>query len=400
MKYLVILGDGMSDLAVPELGNKTPLEVAHKPTIDYLASKSIVGFVKTVPDNMQPGSDVANLSVLGYDPLKYYSGRSPLEAISIGVDSDDSDMAIRCNLITLSTNSSFDEATLEDYSADEISSQEAEILIRYISQKLNTDKIKFFSGVSYRHCMLWKNCNYDFKLIPPHDITEKKISNYLPVGEKSEVLYDLMKKSFEILKNHPINKKRVSDGLRPANSIWLWGQGKKSQLPSFYNKYKLNGSVISAVDLIKGIGISAKLKSVDVPGATGTIHTNFEGKILATLNEFDSGQDFVYLHIEAPDECGHRNEVHNKVRSIELIDQKVVFPLLNALDKFENFKILILPDHPTPLSLRTHTSDPVPFLMFEKKHHHLSGVKIYDENQNSNLFISDGYKLMDIFLKE
>lgn len=397
MKYVLILGDGMSDYPIKQLNNKTPLQYAKKPNIDFLAKNAEVGMIKTVPDSLPPGSDVANLSVMGYDPKLYYTGRSPLEAISMGLDLSDTDVTLRCNLVTLSGEDEYQNKTMIDYSSDEISSEEAKVLIEEINKHFKTDEICFYPGISYRHCMVWDNGLTKLNITPPHDILEKKISSYLP---ENKMILDIMIKSYEILKNHPINASRISKGLNPANSIWLWGEGKKPNIPKFYNMYKVQGSVISAVDLIKGIGILAGLNSIDVDGATGNIHTNFKGKALAALEQLELGSDFVYLHIEAPDECGHRYEIENKVKSIELIDEQVVEPILKGLEKYDDYKILILPDHPTPLSLRTHTSEPVPYLLYQKSSSKDSGVNGYDEFQASstNVFIDEGYKLMKYFI--
>ncbi len=401
MKYVVILGDGMADYPIPQLNNKTPLQFAKKPNIDYFAKHGQVGLVRTVPEGIPPGSDAANLSVMGYNPKIYYSGRSPLEAVSMGIRLSDTDVTFRCNLVTLSDDEEYSNKTMIDYSADEISTDEARELITEVNRYLKTQDLSFYPGISYRHCLVWNNGPIEFNLTPPHDILEKKITGYLPEGEHANIVLNLMTESSRFLKDHPVNKARVSRGLRPANSIWLWGQGKKPALSSFKEKYDLNGSVVSAVDLIKGIGICAGLRSIDVEGATGNIHTNFTGKAKAALKELESGQDFVYIHIEAPDECGHRHEIENKARSIELIDQQVIGTLLEGLNKFDDYRILVLPDHPTPLSLRTHTSEPVPFILYQKSAEVSSGVDGYDEfqAQSTGVYINDGYTLMDRFIK-
>lgn len=400
MKYVLILGDGMADYPVEQLGNKTPLQYAKKDNMDYLAQHSEVGLVRTIPDGIPPGSDAANLSVMGYNPKEYYTGRSPLEAVSMGINLSDTDVAIRCNLVTLSEDEDYSQKIMIDHSSDEISTEEARELINEVNRHLKSQDITFYPGISYRHCMVWNNGLTGLNLTPPHDILDKKITEYLPKGENNKLLLDMMVKSYEILKDHPINKARISKGLRPANSIWLWGEGKKPLLSKFCDKYKINGSVISAVDLIKGIGILVGLKNVDVEGATGNIHTNFIGKAQAALKELESGQDFVYLHFEAPDECGHRYEIENKVKSIEIIDEQVVGTILKGLEKYEDYKLLILPDHPTPLSLRTHTSDPVPYLLYQKSKPNKSGVTGYDEVQaaSTNICFNEGYKLMDHFI--
>ena len=365
MKYLVMLCDGMADYPVEALGGKTPLETAETPVMDKLAETAVVGLVKTVADGMKPGSDVANLSVLGYDPEVYYTGRSPLEAGSIGIDMKKTDVSLRCNLVTLSDEAAYEDKTIIDYCADDISTEEAKILVDFLAEKLNSDEFRFYSGVSYRHCLIWNNGTMDIgTLTPPHDITGKPIMEYIPKHENAAKLYDLMKKSYQLLKDHPVNKARIERGKRPANSIWLWGEGVRAELDDFSKKYGLNGSMISAVDLLKGIGKFSNMAVVNVDGATGYIDTNFEGKAAAAVEEFRRGQDFVYIHVEAPDECGHRNEMENKVKSIELINRLILGPVVEELRKMGDFKVLVTPDHPTPLSLKTHTNDPVPFLMY------------------------------------
>lgn len=402
MKYVVILGDGMADHAVPQLNNKTPLQCAQKPNIDLLAQNGLVGMVKTVPEGIPPGSDAANLSVMGYNPHLYYTGRSPLEAVSMGVGLSASDVAFRCNLVTLSDAEDYAGKTMIDYSSDEISTEEAAQLIEAVNHHFKTGEIAFYAGISYRHCMVWKDGPGGFACTPPHDILERKIAGYLPQGPHSRVLLDMMIESSKFLKDHPVNKSRISRGLRPANSIWLWGEGKKPAIPKFIDKYGIRGTVISAVDLIKGIGMCAGLESIDVEGATGNIHTNFSGKAEAAISALKSGKDFVYVHIEAPDECGHRYEIENKVRSIELIDEKVVGPILKALEEYEDYRVLVLPDHPTPLDLRTHTREPVPFILYQKSLRKPSGVTGYDELQagSTGLLIEEGYTLMDRFIKD
>ncbi len=402
MKYIVVLGDGMADYAVPELNNRTPLQCAHKPFIDGLAAKGMLGMVKTVPQGMAPGSDTANLSVMGYDPVVYYSGRSPFEAASMGIPITESDITFRCNLVTLSEEEVYEERVMLDHSADEISSAEAKEIIAEVSKAFATSYIKFFPGISYRHLMLWENGPYDWRLTPPHDIIGKKVANFLPAGKGSETVTAMMKKSAEFLMNHPVNRERLKKGLRPANSIWIWGEGKKPLLSSFTEKYGLKGAVISAVDLIKGIGLCAGLESIDVPGATGNIHSNFKGKAEAALIALQKGLDFVYIHLEAPDECGHRSEISNKVKSIELIDSDVVGSLLKSLDTAgEPYKLMFLPDHATPLSLRTHTSDPVPFLIYDSENEQHNSGCTYDEAcaAKSGLNIEKGHELMNFFLK-
>jgi len=348
MKYVVILGDGMADTKVPELGNKTPLQIANKKNIDFLAKNGTMGLVKTVPDGIAPGSDPANLSVMGYNPKIFYTGRSPLEAVSMGIEMSETDVAVRCNLVNLSDDAEYEAKTMIDYSSDEITTEESRELMKAIQQGLGNDIVTFYGGISYRHCMIWNNGPLGFDCTPPHDITNKKVTDYLPKGEAGSILLELMKKSVNILENHPVNKARKDKGLRPANSIWLWGEGKKPSLSSFEAKYGIKGAVISAVDLIKGIGICAGLKSIDVEGATGTVTTNFKGKADAAIKAFKDGYDFIYIHMEAPDECGHRHEIENKVKSIELIDEKVVGPIFEALKENSYILVLFL-SNPPPL---------------------------------------------------
>lgn len=401
MKYVLILGDGMADYPVPQLNNKTPLEYAKKPNIDFLAKNAEVGMVKTVPEGIAPGSDVANLSVMGFDPKEYYTGRSPLEAVSMGLSLSDTDVALRCNLVTLSDEEDYSNKTMVDYSSDEISSAEAKELIEAVNEQFKNDTFCFYPGISYRHCLIWNKGLTGLKLTPPHDISGKKVTEHLPKGEDNKPLLDMMIRSYNILKDHPVNKARIAKGLRPANSIWLWGEGKRPSLSRFDEKYGIKGSVISAVDLIKGIGILAGLNNIEVEGATGNIHTNFLGKAQAALKELESGQDFIYLHVEAPDECGHRNEIENKVKSIELIDEQIVGTILKGMEKYDDYRIMILPDHPTPLSLMTHTSEPVPFLLYQKSKPGKNGVESYTEEQakTTGVYFAEGYKLMDYFLK-
>ncbi len=395
MKYIVILGDGMADYPLDELGGKTPLEIARKPYMDKIASMGKIGLVKTVPDNLSPGSDVANLSVLGYDPNIYYTGRSPLEAASIGVDLSQGDASFRVNLVSLSDEDKYSEKTMLDYSSDEITTKEAQIIISDINEKLGNEYLKFYSGVSYRHLLVWHGCDTGYELTPPHDISGKKISNYLP---GSPVLTELMVQSHEILKTHPVNRDRYERGLKMANSIWIWGQGSKPNLPSFYEKYKVKGCVISAVDLVKGIGICASLDSISVEGATGNINTNYDAKAKAALSAL-CDSDFVYVHIEAPDECGHRFETANKVKAIELIDDKIVRPIFETLTSQNiDFSILVMPDHPTPLSLGTHTKDPVPFALYRTGDNN-SGSTYCEKNAKGGLFIEEGHKLLDYIFR-
>lgn len=401
MKYLVMLCDGMADEPNEALGNSTPMEKANKPCMDSLAAKAEVGIVKTVAEGLKPGSDVANLSVLGYEPAVYYSGRSPLEAASIGIDLKDTDVTLRCNLVTLSDDEDYEKKTILDYCADDISSEEAKILIEYIQEKLGNDKFRFYPGVSYRHCLVWSNGNpHPGVLTPPHDITGKVITDYIPKGEAVDELYDLMKKSYDLLKDHPVNKARIARGKRPANSIWLWGEGTKPLLDNFSEKFGKKGSMISAVDLLKGIAICAGMNSVDVEGATGYLDTNFDGKCKAAIEEFKKGADLVYIHVEAPDECGHRGEIENKVKAIEMIDEHILAPVVEFLKDYDDFAVLVCPDHPTPLSIRTHTSTPVPYLIYDSKNEINSGVKVFCEKEarETGNYIEKGFTMMNYFL--
>lgn len=404
MKYAVVLCDGMADRPVPELNNMTPMQAANKPNMDYLASKGEVGLVKTVGAGLKPGSDVANLSVLGYDPAIYYSGRSPLEAASIGIDLKPDDVTLRCNLVTLSDEPNYEDKTMVDYCAGDISTPEAEELIKYIDEKLGSDKFKFYAGVSYRHCLVWaKGEPHPGVLTPPHDISDRKITDYIPKGDYIAELYDMMKKSYDLLMEHPVNKKRIAEGKRPANSIWLWGEGTKPKLDSFKGKFGKSGSMISAVDLLKGIGKCAEMNVCQVEGATAYIDTNFNGKVQAAIDELKKGQDFVYIHIEAPDECGHRAEIQNKKLAIEIIDEKILAPLLAYLkDCGDDYSVMILPDHPTPICLKTHTSDPVPFLIYRSNDEKDSGVSTLCEEtaEKTGLYIEPGCTLMNRFLAE
>jgi len=393
-KYIVLLCDGMADVPVDELGGKTPMEAAYKPNMDKLAEDSLLGMVRTVPEDMPPGSDVANLSVMGYDPSEFYTGRSPLEAASIGIELAKDDLAMRTNLVTLSDEPDYSDKTMIDYCSDDISTSDAKILIDYLKAHLDNDEFTLYTGISYRHCLVWHYGSLSETLTPPHDITDKKIKEYISGHKSCDKLYGIMLKSHELLKNHPLNIERVTKGKHPANSIWLWGQGKKPTLEPFTDKFGVKGSVISAVDLLKGIGICAGMSVPSVEGATGYIDTNFRGKAEKALYELKNGCDFVYIHIEAPDECGHRGETGLKVKSIELIDKEVLAPLLEGLEQYENYKILILPDHPTPLSIKTHTNKPVPFMLFEKNNQQKGNGQFCEKTCENKLFVNDGHKLM------
>ena len=402
MKYLVILGDGMADYPISEFNGKTVLDVANKPNIDYMSMHGELGLVKTVPDGLKPGSDVANLSVLGYEVKNCYTGRSPLEAASIGVDLKDNDVTFRANLVTLSDDEPFENKVMQDYSAGEITSDEAKELIDAVEKELHTDFIHFYSGVSYRHLLVWTGGSTNVKLTPPHDISDKKIGEYLPCGDNGDKLLELMKRSNEILKNHPVNQKRVKEGKNPATSLWFWGEGTKPKIDNFKEKFGISGSMISAVDLLKGIAICAKMKSIDVPGATGNWDTNFDGKAQAAFDTLTKdGQDFVYIHMEAPDECGHQADLPGKIKSIELIDKEIVGPLTDGLRaKGEDFSILILPDHPTPVELMTHVAEPVPFVYYNSTDEKDSGVDCYCESaaKATGLYLDKGFEVMSMLL--
>ncbi len=400
MKFVVVLGDGMADWPIEQLGNKTPLEIAKKPHIDSLAKISEVGLVKTVPDGLKPGSDVANLSVLGYDPKVYYSGRSPLEAASIGIDLKETDITARANLVTLSDEEVFEDKTMIDYSAGEISTEEAKELITYLASKLNTDELKLYSGVSYRHCLVIDNGKIAGDLTPPHDITGKPIKEHLPTSTVGALYLELMKKSVELLKDHPINKARIKLGKRPATSLWFWGEGTKPKLDLFYEKFGVKGAMISAVDLLKGIAKLTDMKNIEVDGATGNWDTNFLGKAKACVNALKDGADLVYIHMEAPDECGHQGNLEKKIYSIEQISEVVVKYLLEELPKLnDDFSILILPDHPTPIKVKTHVSDAVPYLIY-RSNFKQNGASAYTEIAalNSKITVPVGHDLMKKFI--
>ena len=403
MKYVVILGDGMADYRQPFLENKTPLMLANKPYIDRLAQVSEVGLCRTVPCGMKPGSDVANLSVLGYDPHDCYTGRSPLEAASIGIELKNTDVTARANLVTLSGEDNYADKTMVDYSAGEISTQEAKELIEYLAKHLNDEVYKLYAGISYRHCLVIDNGVVAGDFTPPHDITGKPIKNYLPTSEQGKKLLALMEKSYDLLKDHPVNKKRIKEGKNPANSLWFWGEGTKPALQNFKERFGVEGGMISAVDLLKGIGKLAGMKVIEVEGATGNYDTNFAGKAAACLAALDGGLDFVYIHMEAPDECGHHGDVKNKIYSIEQIDQKVVKTVVEGLkDRGEEFSVLICPDHPTPVSIMTHCSDPVPYLIYKHGKNLSNGATSYDEAQaeHTGANIQSGVELMQKFLKK
>ena len=403
MKYLVLLCDGMADTPVDALGGKTPMEAANKPNIDALAKKSYVGMCRTVAKGLKPGSDVANLSVMGYDPTVSYTGRSPLEAASIGIDLKDTDVTLRCNLVTLSDDEPYENKTMIDYCAGDISSSEAAEIIKTVDKELGKAPYKFYSGVSYRHCLVVDNGTTDLgNMTPPHDISGRVVGEYLSKSENAAPLINLMKKSYDLLKNHPVNTEREKRGLRPANSIWLWGEGTKPDVENFKNKFGVNAAVVSAVDLLKGIGKCAGMKVPEVEGATGYIDTNFEGKAQAGIEAFKSGSDLVYMHFEAPDECGHRAEPQNKVKAIEYIDSRALSPILDYLNAGnEDYRILVMPDHPTPIATKTHSAEPVPFMIYDSRKAE-SGVETLTEKTASEtgVFIEHGPDIMKMLLEK
>ncbi len=403
MKYLVLIPDGMADEKNACFGNRTPMEVAKKPLTDRLAATALVGTVSNVPHGMVPESDTANMAILSFDPKIYSKGRSPLEAMSMGLSMAPEDTAYRCNVVTLSEEEeNYDDKIILDHSADEIATEEADELIRAIEEAFGNADRRFFTGISYRHCMLLKNGDDHYPFMRPHDILGRRIGEHLPKAENDGAeFYRLMKESYEILNHHPINEARRARGLKPANSIWFWSPGKKPQLPDFKEKWGLRGAVISAVDLIKGIGICAGMRSIDVDGATGNVHTNYHGKAEAAIQAFRDGYDYVYIHVEGPDECGHRAEAENKVISIERIDAEILSPVYDYLSTCgEDYRIMILPDHPTPLSLRTHTSDPVPFLIYDPTRNR-RGVSPFTEETAAACrnHVANGYELMDLLIQ-
>ncbi|MCG9478921.1 MAG: cofactor-independent phosphoglycerate mutase [Actinomycetia bacterium] len=400
MKYAVILMDGAAGYPLKQLQGKTCLQAARKVNIDYLAKRSLLGMVRTVPRGKAPGSDIANLSVMGYDPLVYHTGRSPLEAASMGIDLGQDQITFRCNLVTLGQAESYSKRQMIDHSAGEITTAESRKLIADLAAELESDGIRLYPGVSYRHIIVWDQGPVDIECTPPHDILGKEVTGYLPRGQSADLVLSMMEKSVEFLSSHPINMARQSEGKKPANSIWIWGQGTKPRLDSFYDKYGLQGAVISAVDLVKGIGICAGLEPVEVQGATGNLHTNFEGKAKAAVDQLKK-TDFVYVHIEAPDECGHQGDFQGKIEAIERIDERVIGPIYSWLDSSrKDFKIMVLPDHPTPIALRTHTAEPVPFLIYNHQEKTGESGASYDEfwPAEYGMHIDEGHKLMDLLI--
>lgn len=399
MKYIIVLGDGMADEPLEQLGGKTPLAYAKTPWMDEISKKSEIGLAKTIPDGMKPGSDTANLAVLGYNPKQYYTGRSPLEALSIGVDMEEKDIAIRCNLVTVSDDSlPYEEKTIVDHSSSEISTEDAAVLLDAVRDVLEDDVYRFYLGTSYRHCTIWKEGDV-VELTPPHDILGKVIGEYLP---DDEILREKMKRSYDILNHHPLNEERARKGLNKANSIWFWGAGTKPALDSFEGKFGKKGAMISAVDLLKGIAVGAAMTNIEVEGADGTLETNYEGKASAAVKAVtENGSDFVYIHVEAPDEMGHQGSVERKVKAIEYLDGRVIGPVYEQMKKSgEDFRLLVMPDHPTPIRTRTHSSDPVPYMRYdsaaEQDHEWDYNEK---EAKESGHYLDEGYTLIREFLK-
>ena len=404
MKYLVLLCDGMADTHNEKiLSGKTPMELAYKPYMDKLAQKAELGMCKTVGEGLKPGSDVANLSVLGYDPFVCYTGRSPLEAASIGVDLKDTDVALRCNIVTLSDSENYEDKVMVDYCAGDISTAEAREIIKTVEEKLGSEIYSFYAGVSYRHCLVVDGGTTDLgEMTPPHDISGRVIGEYLSKSENAKPLIELMKKSYDILKDHPVNLKRRQAGKNEANSIWLWGEGRKPMLQNFKEKNGVSAAIVSAVDLLKGIGICAGAEIPEVEGSTGYLDTNFEGKTLAGIECFKKGTDLVYLHFEAPDECGHRGEAENKVKAIEEIDKRSLKIMLEYLENCgEAYRILIMPDHPTPLETKTHSASPVPFMIYDSETPQ-EGAESFTEKacEQKNNYVQNGPQIMEKLLKK
>ncbi len=395
MKYIIVLGDGMADEPIETLGNQTPIQYAKTPTMDRLSAGGEIGMVATIPEGMKPGSDTANLSVLGYDPKQYYTGRSPLEALSIGIDMKEDDIAIRCNIVTISEDDvPFEEKTIIDHSSSEISTEECAVLLEAVKKEMENEIYQFYVGTSYRHCLIW-NKGTVVDLVPPHDVLEEVVGQHLP---SDEALRGMMKRSYDILVNHPINIARKEKGLNPANCCWFWGAGTKPSLSSFTEKTGKKGYMVSAVDLLKGIAIGAKMGVAEVEGANGGLHTNYEGKVAAALKAItEDGYDFTYIHVEAPDEMGHQGSLERKVQAIEYLDERVIGPVTKALDEAgEAYRILILPDHPTPIRVRTHTSSPVPYLLYDSTNVQSGSPSYCEENaEKSGHFFAHGCEVVD-----
>ena len=400
MRYLVMLGDGMADRPIPALGGKTPLEAASKPTMDYLSEHGELGLVRTLYEGMPTGSDIANLSVLGYDPKKYYTGRSPIEALGLGIDLCDDDTVFRLNLVSISTEEPFEEKVMLDHSSDKITNEEAYELLDALRDEFGSDAISFHRGVSYRHILIWKGIDYGYTMKPPHDILEQKITSYLPGGKYGETVLSMMKRSYDILMAHPVNISRIKRGLRPANCMWLWGEGTKPQIDKFYDKYNISGSVITAVPLIAGLANGMGLKYISVDGATGDYYTNYEGKANAAIGALDSGAEFVFIHVEAPDECGHDGDTELKVKAIERIDAEILTPVKNKLDSLdEPYRILLMPDHAAPIEIRTHSLDLIPYVIYSSDENTKSGYSYSEASAaKTGVSVSFGHDLMNKFI--
>ncbi|HIT89854.1 MAG TPA: cofactor-independent phosphoglycerate mutase [Candidatus Merdenecus merdavium] len=400
MKYIVVLGDGMADEPIEELNGLTPLAYAKTPTLDELSRVSEIGLIHTIPEGMNPGSDTANLSVLGYDPKKYYTGRSPLEALSIGVNMAPTDISFRCNLVTLSEEEvPYEKRVIIDHSSDEITTEDAAILLEAVRSALQTETYKFYTGTSYRHLLIWEHGEV-LELTPPHDVLEQCIEAYIP---KDPVLLAMQKKSYEVLSKHPINLERKKRGLHPANSCWFWGAGTRPSLTSFEEKNKKSGVMVSAVDLLKGIAVGAGMKNLEIEGANGGLHTNYEGKARGAVDALlKDGYDFAYIHVEAPDEMGHQGNVKNKVKAIENLDEKVIKVVKEALDQSgEEYRMMVLPDHPTPIRIRTHTSDPVPYLLYDSSHPKTNPFMYHEKDASaSGNRIEKGYQGIDYLFSD
>ena len=393
MKYVIVLADGMADEPLQQLGGKTPMEVASKPAMDELAKYGQVGLVNTVPVGMKPGSDVANLSVIGYDPAECYSGRSPFEALSVGVSMEPTDVIFRCNIVTVTEDEPYAEKTIVDHSSGEISTEDADVLMDAVREAFNNEEFSFYTGTSYRHITVWQNGEV-LDMEPPHDHLGQVIGQFLPENPKFR---DMMQKSFDILNNHPLNVVRAAQGKNKANSLWFWGAGTKPALQNFQQKTGLSGSMISAVDLLKGIAVGAGMQIMPVVGATGSLDTNYEGKAQAALDALlKEGNDFVYIHVEAPDEMGHQGELEHKIQAIEYIDQKIVAAVKAGLDAAgEDYRILVLPDHPTPIRCRTHTSDPVPYVLYDSTKTFDQGCAFTEAGaKESGIYVEKGYQLI------
>lgn len=394
MKYIIMLCDGMADEPLEELQGQTPLERARTINLDQMAPRSEIGMVRTVPEGMAPGSDTANLSVIGYDPKQYYTGRSPLEALSIGVDMKPDDVSFRCNLVTLSEEEkTYEEKRILDHSSDEISTEEARVLVDALKKGLEKEGYTFYTGISYRHLLIWDH-GAVLDLTAPHDILTRQIGAYLP---EDKVLREMMEKSYEILNHHPINEARRAKGLKPANSAWFWGAGTRPCLTSFEEQYHVKGAMISAVDLLKGIAVGAQMHNITVEGANGGLHTNYAGKAQAAIDALiKEDYDFVYIHVEAPDEMGHQGSVKDKIQAIEKIDELIIGPVKDTLEaEHVDFRMLVLPDHPTPIRVRTHTGDPVPYMLYDSTQP-FQGASVYTERTglDSGIMQEEGYRLI------